>query len=209
MKEKIGPALVVVVLGNFVVFYLAVKTGALFSEGIAALVQEWQDALPVGAAVLLTTIANGLLSRDNKARVVFWRWDNPLPSREAFSRHSRAEQRINVQALDNQFGPLPSDPAGESTLWYNIYRTHRDDPAITQVHRDYLLMRDWCGLSFLFLLGLGTTGFYVIDPRATAWIYVAFLLAQYLVTMIAARNYGVSFVRNVLALASGATMKEQ
>ena len=89
-----------------------------------------------------------------------------------------------------------------------IYKEHRDDPAIKQVNRDYLLMRDWCGLSFLGLVVLGGTGLFIIDPTATAWIYGANLLTQYLLTMIGARNYGVSLVRNVLALESATGMKE-
>lgn len=207
LKERIRPALLLVILANLLVFYLAAKTGTVLSEGITALVRDWQDALPVGGAVLLTTLLNGLLNRDYKARAVFWRWHNPMPSRQAFSRHAAAEQRVDIEALENRLGLLPSDPAGESTLWYKIYKVHRDDPAVRQAHRDYLLMRDWCGLSFLGLIVLGGTGLFIIDPTATAWIYGALLLAQYLLTMIAARNYGVSLVRNVLALESGAAMQ--
>ena len=93
-------------------------------------------------------------------------------------------------------------------MWYKIYQKHRDDPAITQVHRDYLLMRDWCAFSFLFLIVLAVTGLFIIEPSTVAWIYAALMLVQYLLTMIAARNYGVSFVRNVLAHESAATMSE-
>jgi len=208
LKENIRIPLLAVILGNAIVFYIAVKTGNVFSEGLVALLRNWQDALPVGGAVLLTTLANGLLDRDNKARVVFWRWHTPLPSREAFSRHARTEQRVDIEALENRLGLLPSDAANQSSLWYKIYRNHRDDPAVRQVHRDYLLMRDWCGLSFLSLIVLGGTGLFIIDPIIGAWIYGALLLAQYLLTMFAARNYGVSLVRNVLALESGAAMTE-
>ena len=208
LKESIRVPLVAVILGNAVVFYIAVKTGNIFSEGLVAVLRDWQDALPVGGAVLLTTLLNGLLDRDKKARVVFWRWHNPMPSRQAFSRHAAAEQRVDVEALENRLGSLPSDPAGESTLWYKIYKVHRDDPAVRQAHRDYLLMRDWCGLSFLGLIVLGGTGLFIIDPTATAWIYGALLLAQYLLTMFAARNYGVSLVRNVLALESATALNE-
>lgn len=208
LKESIRVPLLAVILGNAVVFYIAVKTGNVFSEGLIALLRDWQDALPVGGAVLLTTLLNGLLNRDYKARVVFWRWHNPLPSREAFSRHAITEQRADLEALENSLGSLPSDAAGESTLWYKIYNDHRDDPAVRQAHRDYLLMRDWCGLSFLGLVVLGGAGLFIIEPRATAWVYSALLLAQYLLTMISARNYGVSLVRNVLALESGAALNE-
>ena len=205
LKEANRPSILLVIFANLVVFFVAVKTGSIVSEGLTALVRDWQDALPVGGAVLLTALLNGLLSRDNKARVVFWRWHHSLPSREAFSRHAKTEQRVDLEALENRLGELPDDPAGESALWYKIYRQHRDDPAITQVHRDFLLMRDWCGLSFLFFIVLGITGFFFIEPQTVAWVYVALLAAQYVLTMVAARNYGISLVRNVLALESGAS----
>ncbi len=54
LKESIRVPLLAVILGNAVVFYIAVKTGNIFSEGLVAVLRDWQDALPVGGAVLLS-----------------------------------------------------------------------------------------------------------------------------------------------------------
>ena len=196
--------LLVVILANFVVLYLAVKTGSLFSDGLGVLVRDWKDALLAGGAILLTTLLNGLLSRDNKARIVFWKWNNPLPSRAAFSRHGKDDQRVDLCAIEKRFGTLPTSPEKQSALWYKIYSEYRDDPAVLQVHRDYLLMRDWCSLSVLFIFILGTIGVTMITPLEVKMLYTALLIGQYVLTMLSARNYGVSLVKNTLALGSTA-----
>ena len=38
------------------------------------------------------------------------RWSNPLPGCEAFSRHAKQDQRIDIAALQRLCGRLPEDP---------------------------------------------------------------------------------------------------
>ena len=206
LKEKNLKWLIIAILANFAIFYLTAHTQALQANEFAEIVSDWHKALPVGASVLAGTLLNGLLSRDFKARIVFWRWSYPLPSRLAFSKHAREEQRVDFAILQERFGDLPVSPEGQSSLWYRIYKSHENDLAVTQAHRDYLLLRDWCALSFLFLIVLGPVSFFLVVPKSIAASYSGLLLLQYAVTMIAARNYAASLIRNVLAIETGSSV---
>jgi hypothetical protein len=44
------------------------------------------------------------------------------------------------RALGNK---LPVDPEAENAAWYRIYLEVQNVPAVQQVHRDFLLLRDY------------------------------------------------------------------
>jgi hypothetical protein len=88
----------------------------------------------------------------------------------------------------------------QNALWYRLYKTVADDPAISQVHRRYLFTRDYAAGSVLLFITLGLAGFWAIPSRATAAVYAGLLLLQYLLTRQAAKNHGIRFVTSVLAI---------
>jgi len=204
LKDQNRPALVGVLLANLVVLVPLVQTGQLAAPDIDAFVRHWRSLLPAGLGVVLAGVVNGLLSADTKARLVYWRWSNPLPGSFAFSRHSERDARIDMTELRRVVGVWPSDPRQQNALWYRFYKSVEHEPAVTDVHRHFLLTRDYAGIAFLMLVVAGPLGLLLLPSAVTAAAYIGLLLLQYLLTRQAATNYGVRFVTTVLALkASG------
>jgi hypothetical protein len=193
-------ALLLVAAANAIVFYLAVETNALFGDQWVSAVKDLPEILPAGLCLALVGVANAQLTADAKARIVFFRWRDPLPGSEAFTRHAVADPRIDLSMLQRDNGPLPADPRQQNLLWYRLYQSVADHPAVLWVHREYLFTRDYACLSLLMLIGLGTTSLFQFPSKSTALGYISLLTVQYLLVRRAARNYGVQFVTTVLAL---------
>jgi hypothetical protein len=62
------------------------------------------NLLPVGLAVVVTTVANGLLSADLKARLVFCDGKHALPGHRAFSVYAKKDPRIDFVRLQRALG---------------------------------------------------------------------------------------------------------
>ncbi len=61
-------------------------------------------------AYIIVFVVNGQLSSNDKARLVFWRWKDPLPGCRAFSHHGKNDHRVNIERLEQLHGNLPSSP---------------------------------------------------------------------------------------------------
>jgi hypothetical protein len=95
---------------------------------------------------------------------------------------------------------LPSAPAEQNSLWYKLYRWVDGDVPVAEAHRSYLLFRDMTAMSALLLL-LVPSALYLSGAREASLLIAAALFGgQYLATAVAARNSGVRFVTNVLAV---------
>lgn len=149
---------------------------------------------------LIAVILSGVVSSDNKARLIFWRCRNALPGHFAFSRLAPKDPRINMEQLRRLISPWPTTPEAENRCWYGIYRRYVDRPTVTHSHTAFLLTRDMAISSLLFLL-FGTVGLAIVQ-RGIRWplVYVLVMLSHYLLLMIVARNHGRRFVCNVLAV---------
>jgi hypothetical protein len=164
-----------------------------------------KDGIIAASMPILAIVLSGVLSDLGKARVVFWRWHNPLPGCRAFTRLISSDPRIDVPALRRKLGELPRDPRAQNALWYRLYREHSTDIKISEAHRTYLLTRDMATISILFVvlfsigLVVGSVNWRTVVP------YTGALIAQYLLVASAARNYGTRFVLNVLAEESQST----
>jgi hypothetical protein len=204
IKDHNRAPLFAVLMLNFVVLTLAVKTDSLLAWNDVDLVRQWRSFLPAGVGVVFAGVVNGLLSPDNKARLAFWRWSNPLPGSFAFSRYAQRDPRIDLSALQKRVGPFPSEPRDQNSKWYRLYKSVEAEPAVTDAHRSFLLTRDYTAVAFLLLLAAGPLSIIFITSATTAFAYISLLLLQYLLARQAASNYGVRFVTSVLALkASG------
>lgn len=205
LKDKNRLPLSGVLMANALAFYFVLNLEKLLSQdAIETLSNNWETIVPLGGAFILTTLFNGLLPSELKARLVFWKWHNPLPSRAAFTHYALKDQRIDLSVIQNRYAPLPTEEeeAAQSSLWYRIYKKLRDDPSIVHVHQDFLFMRDWCGLSLIALIVLSIVTAVIINSNKIALFYMLALFAQYIFTMISARNYGERMVTTVLALES-------
>jgi hypothetical protein len=204
LKDQNRWQLWLIIAANAVVFYGACQWETFAVSGIKAALAGAANLLPVGLAIVVTTIANGLLSSAMKDRLVFLRWHDALPAHRAFSYHAKADPRIDIARLQRACGnKIPTDPKDQNSLWYRFYLEVQDVPAVQQVHRDFLLLRDYTGLAALFLIGLGVAALFLVAPWRTCGIYLGILLLQLVIVRQAAATYGVRFVCTVLAQKAG------
>jgi hypothetical protein len=202
LKDQNRWPLLAAIVANVAVFYMATTANTLTLNGISALLTGWQTLLPTGFAFLFTSVANELLGSDAKARLVFWRWRDPLPGSRAFSEYARRDTRVNVQELERRYGPLPREAGAQNALWYRLYRSIANDGPVVQVHRNYLFTRDYATASALILVTLGVAGIWTITSARIAIVYAGLLALQYAVVRTAAKNHGIRFVTTVLAIKS-------
>jgi hypothetical protein len=182
---------------NFAVFLSVFITKGFSSSSIEHL---WKGVGIVATCIpLLTIVLSGLISDAAKARLVFWRWRNPLPGCRVFTELVSSDARIDVSALNREHGEFPREPKEQNTLWYRLYKKHTGNVMVTEAHRVYLLTRDLTALSavFVVLFSIGI-GFDSVSWK-TGCLYSAILIAQYFIIATSARNYGIRFVLNVLA----------
>jgi hypothetical protein len=98
-------------------------------------------------------------------------------------------------------GTLPISPREQNQLWYKLFKKHSINVIVVKSHRNFLLARDLTAICFLFFILAGLPMLYFGRPPYN-YIYLFFLLIQYLVLVVVAQNHGRRFVTNVLALES-------
>jgi hypothetical protein len=158
-----------------------------------------KDGIVVASIPILAIVLSGMVGDLVKARLVFWRWENPLPGCRVFTELLTTDHRIDVAALQKKLGDFPHAPKAQNALWFTLYRRHSAAPRVLEGHRIYLLTRDMAAISALFvvLLSLG------VFAGSVGWkitaLYAAALFVQYLLVANSARNYGKRFVLNVLS----------
>jgi hypothetical protein len=204
LKEQNRRQLWLVIAVNAVVFYGASQWETFELSGLKAALASAANLLPVGVAVVVTTVADGLLSSRMKERLVFLRWHHALPGHRSFSVYAKADPRIDFTRLERACGnKVPTAPEDQNSLWYRFYLEVQDVPAVQQVHRDFLLLRDYTGLAALFLIGLGIAALFLVAPWKAFGAYLGILVLQLIVVRQAAATYGVRFVCTVLAQKAG------
>lgn len=180
-----------------VIVFIVVVTGV---EDVWRLSKAALNSAAVSVVLgILTLVLNGLLSADNKARLVFWRMRHPLPGCRSFSRYVHEDPRVDPKVLETRFGPLPSAPDDQNRLWYRIYKARGSEPSNADAHRSYLAMRDLAALTAMFLLTFVPAAFFLVDDRSLWTYYTGVLGVAYLLMSQAARTYGRRLVTNVLA----------
>lgn len=200
LKDQNSLGLYALMAANLVVFYSFVQGDALVGGSLAELLRGVGKAVPAGLGLALTAIVNAQLSAQAKSRVVFLRWRDPLPGCRAFTHLAVSDPRVDVHALERVVGPLPTEPREQDALWYRLYKTVEDEPAVVQVHRAYLFARDSTCLSLMILAVLGTAGAIQIGEFPEKAAYVVMLALQFGLSGQAARNNGHRFVTTVLAI---------
>jgi hypothetical protein len=157
-----------------------------------------KDGIIAACIPILAIVLSGVLSDAGKARLVFWRWRNPLPGCRVFTKLIGTDPRIDVGALRKKHGDFPHDPQAQNALWFRLYKQHKTIPLVWEAHRIYLLTRDMTTIAAVFAV-LFSVGVVLASVSVkTAAVYVFALLMQYILVASAARNYGERFVLNVL-----------
>jgi hypothetical protein len=200
LKEQYRWQLWIIVAGNSLFLYGVVQANAIRLAGLRSAFTDAQNLVPVGLALVIATVLNGLLSPEAKARLVFLRWHHALPGHRAFSKYALHDPRIDVAALTKLHGSaLPVDPVEQNRMWYRLCRAMDSDTAVREAHRDFLLLRDYTGLCAVFIVFYGAAALYAIPSTKIALIYLLSLIAQYAIVRQAAFNYGIRFVTTVIA----------
>ncbi len=200
LKDQNRWQLWLTIAANFAVFYAVAQSDTLAILGLKGLLADAANLLPVGLALIVTSIANGLLSANMKARLVFLRWHHALPGHRAFSKHAPADPRVDLGRLEMALGKkLPTIPDDENRVWYQLYKEVEAEPAIVHTHREFLFTRDYATFAFLFLVGFGTAAIIMVYSLKVSLIYTAVLLLQFLIVRHTAAIYGVRLVTTVLA----------
>ncbi len=123
LKEKNTTLLAGGLLVNFAIFLFLLNSNQIFSGDIQNLAKNAATLIPATLAALLIGVVNGLLTPNFKARLVFWRWSNPLPGARAFSKYIWLDDRINTDALKNKIGTFPIAPRDQNALWYSMFKS--------------------------------------------------------------------------------------
>ena len=204
--------LALVAFANILVFLWA--TGGVF-VGTPPLSTPWtlvefekvvSTALPVAGIAVLglgsAMIINHVVDPVAKARTIFWKWRNPLPGSEAFTRLAKTDPRIDQDKLAAMVGEFPAEAHKQNSVWYSLYKMISDDPSVAADHQPYLLARDCAVFCFGCLLLFAPAAFYQLGITMTSALYALGLLAQYLLVRQAAANAGRRLVTTVLAIAA-------
>lgn len=135
-------------------------------------------------------------------QIAHFRWNHPLPSAAAFSRHGPQDPRVDMAFLEASYGPLPDEPSQQHRCFYRIYRTVARDPVVLEANRLYIAARDVTTLSAIASTTLPVLAFSVGVDTATVLRYVAALFGLYALTVTATQQYGVRLVQHALAAAA-------
>ena len=154
---------------------------------------------------ILSLVLNGFLPNSFKEFLVFWKIKNRLPGCRAFSKFAISDYRVDVNKLKIKVGRFPDAPQDQNRVWYKLYSDLQENKVVKGSHRDFLLTRDLCAISFLFAIFIFPIEVYLLEDFRIIIGYTIFLLVQYLALSLAARNYGNRFVCNVLSIAVNAT----
>lgn len=187
-------------VGNLLLFFVFVYGAPTLLKGWAFLQDHFWNFFIGGIGVVCIGILNSQLSADLKASIVFFRWKNPLPGCEAFTRFIHQDSRINPNDFKKRHARLPVDPVEQNSLWYKMYNTVSGNPSVVYSHKAYLLYRDWSCMALMLLLAFVILVFF---QKISIWIslsYVGILLLQFLLAANAARINARRLVLNVLAI---------
>jgi hypothetical protein len=208
LKEKNQPQLITFVLVNVIALGILLEglkqvvflLDNLTKGNIATLGKL--VAVPSALAVVIGIIGWAVPKRW-KETMIFWCLDrNCLPSRRAFTVFALNDPRIDRRRLAERCGPLPSDPAQQTVLWYSLYRKYAENGAVEDAHRAYLRYREMTALAVSVMAVFLVVSGWVHPPLRTLLMGTVLVAAEYSLLLIATRNAANHFVANVLAIES-------
>lgn len=186
---------------NVAVFFCLLVGRALTGAGVDHFWHRvtMKEGLIAAVVPIIVIVLSGVLGDVWKARVVFWRWTNPLPGCRVFSDLLAGDPRIDVASLKQKLGKFPNAPHEQNALWFKLYRQHSCALRILEAHRSYLLTRDITAIAAVFAAAFPALVLAHTSDARIASVYLLALAAQYVLIARAASNYGNRFVLNVLS----------
>lgn len=207
LKEQNNAKVWLFIAVNSLVFYSVLVSGKIELTGIKEALVNAATLVPAALAGALATAINALPSSPMKARLVYMRWTNPLPAHRVFTRYAPRDPRIDMDRLKQVVGSIPTNESEQNRVWYRLYRQVADQPPISAVHRDFLLMRDFTALSAILILVMAPLAAYLIADKRVAASFILLLVAELLFFGRAAANCGIRMATNVLAAVAAASPK--
>jgi hypothetical protein len=200
LNQQNMPWLVGVLVANAVIFYLVVQTDSVSIKEFGTSFKDWQSVVQAGLGAVVVGILTAQFNEETRARLVFWRWHNPLPGYRVFTEYGPKDGRFRMDAVETVCGGvLPTDPQAQNAKWYQLYRGVADRLTVQDAHRNYLFYRNYAVISILLIIAFGVSGFWLVPCLTTAAVYFVALVLQYGLVCRAAQNNGIAFVTNVLA----------
>ena len=119
---------------------------------------------------------------------MFWKIKNRLPGCRVFSKFALEDPRIDVEILKRKVGDFPYKPIEQNKLWYTLYKQLTENEIIIGSHRDFLLTRDLCTISFALMILLIPLEVFYCQNTIAKIAYPIFLFLQFLVLSISSRE---------------------
>lgn len=201
LKRKNTSIVVLFIILCISVYVTLLTSPAEFSDKLLSAFRDLRakDSITVVLSPILVLVFAGIISPENKARLVFWRFKNALPGHRVFTSLAASDSRLSMKELSIKLGSIPEEPREQNTVWYSIYKHYSDAVIVREAHRFFLLARDLCSIAFLFAI-LGSPGILIFQQEVTwALTHLALMSFLYLVLALVARNHGNRLVCNVLA----------
>lgn len=146
----------------------------------------------------LTLTLTYILPSDWKHRIIYLRWNHPLPGSRVFSELLDKDERISRTELIDKYGELPASPDEQNRLWYKIYKQKQADEVVLNSHGRWLLFRDMFANFIIVFVPSVVFTFWNSGIKAGALCTMISLIVL-TVLWISARNTGERFACNVLA----------
>ena len=156
----------------------------------------------LGLIVIASLLLLGFVPPKWRDRLMHWRWKDPLPGSRAFSKIGPASGNVDMRKLRTDLGALPRAGDKQNALFYRIYRNHREEVGVLDAHGRYLAARDIGTITALLTVTLPWLALWATEDWVKSAIYGSCLFVTYAFCVIAAKNYSLRMVQNVLAAAS-------
>ena len=203
LKTRNIPKLLIVWAVN-VALFSGVVTGALDIWDVEALralaAQIEQDPAagwPYVGLVTIVSIFNGSVPRSIKERLVFW--PKRRPGCRAFSELMLKDSTIDRKALQEHFGPLPTEPDDQNALWVKWLYEFSDDIRVGPTYGMYLFSRDWTTIAAITFVVATPAALWFSQDSVQALAYGGFVLLQYALAAWVARVQGEQLVMSVMS----------
>lgn len=162
---------------------------------------NWQSLLLGPLGVVFVSIANGLVGSDTKAKIVFWRWNHPLPGTRVFSELIKRDNRINQSKAELQIKGISNfSPDEQNILWFEYYASVQANPLVISSERGYLFYRDYASMLVIFSIPALFFGYYYSESAHNSVAYAISMAIQCFLVMPVAIRTGNRFATTVVAV---------
>jgi hypothetical protein len=200
LKSQNTLRLLALLVLNLAVYHSLASKDELLDLNFGAYLKNFKAAVPAGFGLAAISVICAQLTSTAKARLVYWRWTNPLPGSEAFTRLGDEDPRVDMKQLAKKYNPLPVDAREQNNLWFRLYKECESEPAVEHAHREFLFTRDYAAIAALAFVVVGSTACMFMPSWRLAAGYCGLLVVQFILASQAARNNGRSLVTSVLAI---------